>query len=65
MKSIREVTEDAVYYEQARIVVIKRREVAASEKVIAVVTAGTSDIPVAGGSCRNGGSDGKQSGQDI
>lgn len=46
-EAIGEITEDAVYYEQARIVVIQRREVAASEKVIAVVTAGTSDIPVA------------------
>lgn len=45
--AIAEITDDAVYYEQARIVVIKRREVLISEKIIAVVTAGTSDIPVA------------------
>lgn len=44
---IREVTEDAVYYEAARIVVVKRRDIVVTEKVIAVVTAGTSDIPVA------------------
>ena len=46
-EAIGEITDDAVYYEQARIVVIKRREVPSSEKIIAVVTAGTSDIPVA------------------
>lgn len=46
-EGIREVTEDAVYYETARIVVVKRRELQVTDKVIAVVTAGTSDIPVA------------------
>jgi NCAIR mutase (PurE)-related protein len=46
-EGIKEITEDAVYYEMARIVVIKRREVNVSEKVIAVVTAGTSDMAVA------------------
>lgn len=46
-EGIREITEDAVYYDMARIVVVKRREVMRSEKKIAVVTAGTSDIPVA------------------
>lgn len=46
-ESILEVTEDAVYYEAARIVVVKRRDIIVTEKVIAVVTAGTSDIPVA------------------
>jgi NCAIR mutase (PurE)-related protein len=46
-EGILEVTSDAVYYEAARIVVIKRRETTPTEKVIAVVTAGTSDIPVA------------------
>lgn len=44
---ILQVTEDAVYYEMARIVVVKRRDIVKTEKVIAVVTAGTSDIPVA------------------
>lgn len=44
---IREITDDAVYYELARIVVIKRRELQVSDKIVAVVTAGTSDIPVA------------------
>src|SRR5690606_15402537 len=46
-EAIREITDDAVYYEAARIVVVKRRETPVSDKVIAVVTAGTSDIPVA------------------
>lgn len=44
---ILELTSDAVYYEAARIVVVKKREPVPSEKIIAVVTAGTSDIPVA------------------
>jgi NCAIR mutase (PurE)-related protein len=44
--AVREVTEDCVYKDMARIVIIKPRPV---EQVgnIAVVTAGTSDIPVA------------------
>jgi pyridinium-3,5-biscarboxylic acid mononucleotide synthase len=46
-EGIKEVAGDAVYYEMARIVVVKKKEVPKSEKVIAVVTAGTSDIPVA------------------
>lgn len=44
---IREVTGDAVYYDMARIVVVKKRDIPKSDKIIAVVTAGTSDIPVA------------------
>ncbi len=45
-EGIREVINDCVYHEVARIVVIKPREI---EKIgnIAIVTAGTSDIPVA------------------
>lgn len=46
-EAILEITDDAVYYDAARIVVIKRRELLVTDKVIAVVTAGTSDIPVA------------------
>ena len=46
-EGIREVTSDAVYYEAARIVAVKRREIAVSDKIICVVTAGTSDLPVA------------------
>lgn len=45
--AIRELTEDAVYYKDARSVVVKRQEYPVSEDYIAVVTAGTSDIPVA------------------
>jgi NCAIR mutase (PurE)-related protein len=46
-EAITEVTEDAVYHEEARIVVVKVRDVKLSEKIISVITAGTSDIPVA------------------
>lgn len=46
-EGISELTGDAVYYEAARIVVVKKRELTPGVKVIAVVTAGTSDIPVA------------------
>lgn len=46
-EGIREVTNDAVYYEAARIVVVKKRDIIVTDKIIAVVTAGTSDIPVA------------------
>ena len=45
--AIQELTEDAVYYKDARSVVVKRQEYPVSEEYIAVVTAGTSDIPVA------------------
>ena len=45
--AIRELTEDAVYYREARSVVVKRQAYRVSEEYIAVVTAGTSDIPVA------------------
>ncbi|WP_195539073.1 nickel pincer cofactor biosynthesis protein LarB [Eubacterium maltosivorans] len=45
--AIRELTGDAVYYKDARSVVVKRQEYPVSEDYIAVVTAGTSDIPVA------------------
>ncbi len=46
-EGISELTGDVVYYETARIVVIKKRELTPSEKFIAIVTAGTTDIPVA------------------
>ncbi len=46
-EKVKDITEDAVYYESARIIVVKRREILKSEKTIAIVTAGTSDIPVA------------------
>jgi len=44
---VREIIPDAVYHELARIIVVKREETRISEKIIAVITAGTSDIPVA------------------
>lgn len=44
---IRDIAPDAVYHELARIIVIKKKEVLLSNKKIAVITAGTSDIPVA------------------
>jgi len=46
-EGIKEITDDVTYYETARIVVIKRREVLITEKIITVVTGGTSDMPVA------------------
>jgi NCAIR mutase (PurE)-related protein len=46
-EGICEVTDDAEYFEAARIVVVKKRNILVTEKTIAVVTAGTSDIPVA------------------
>lgn len=46
-EGIMEVTSDAVYHEAARIVVVKKRELVPTEKIIAVVSAGTADIPVA------------------
>lgn len=45
--AISEFTCEAEYHMQARIVVVKRKEVLVSEKQIAVITAGTADIPVA------------------
>lgn len=45
--AIREVTDDSEYHELARIVVVKRREILVTDKIIAVVSAGTSDMPVA------------------
>lgn len=45
--AVREIITDAEYHEAARIIVVKRREIVVTEKQIAVITAGTSDIPVA------------------
>lgn len=44
---VREIAEDAVYHPVARVFTVKRSEEIQTEKVIAVITAGTSDIPVA------------------
>lgn len=46
-EAIHELTADAVYYKDARAVVVKREPYKTSEGIIAVVSAGTSDIPVA------------------
>ncbi|NLP13703.1 MAG: nickel pincer cofactor biosynthesis protein LarB [Clostridium sp.] len=46
-EAIKEITSDVVYHEAARIVVVKKREIPVSDKIVAVLTAGTSDIPVA------------------
>jgi len=45
--AVKLVVSDAVYHEEARMIVVNRNPVAVSEKTIAVVTAGTADIPVA------------------
>ncbi len=45
--AISELTSDAEYHTEAKIVVVKRKEIIVTEKKIAVITAGTSDIPVA------------------
>jgi len=45
--AIKSITPDAVYYEEARSVVVKREEYKTTEDYVLVVTAGTADIPVA------------------
>lgn len=45
--AIKGVAPEAVYYEAARIVLIKRQEFGTSKRHILVITAGTADIPVA------------------
>lgn len=45
--AIKSVTPDAIYYEEARSVVVKRVEFKTTEDYILVITAGTADIPVA------------------
>ncbi|MCF7907338.1 MAG: nickel pincer cofactor biosynthesis protein LarB [Candidatus Omnitrophica bacterium] len=46
-RAIKRIRKNAVYYEQAKIVVIGKNKKLKSEKTILVVSAGTSDIPVA------------------
>jgi NCAIR mutase (PurE)-related protein len=41
------VTDDAIYYEEARSVVVKRQEYKTTDSYILVVSAGTADIPIA------------------
>ncbi|MBK5245117.1 MAG: nickel pincer cofactor biosynthesis protein LarB [Eubacteriaceae bacterium] len=46
-EAIKSITPDAIYYEEARSVVVKRVEYKTTEDYVLVVTAGTADIPVA------------------
>ncbi|HZK61847.1 MAG TPA: nickel pincer cofactor biosynthesis protein LarB, partial [Anaerovoracaceae bacterium] len=46
-EAVLEVVADAVFYEEARMIVVNRNPKPKSEKTIAIVTAGTADIPVA------------------
>ncbi len=46
-EGILEIDKEAVYYESARIVAIKKKEIKKPEGIIAVISAGTSDMPVA------------------
>ena len=46
-EAVCEITDEAIYYEAARSVVVKRKPYGTTESSILVVTAGTSDIPVA------------------
>ena len=46
-EAIKEITRDVVYHKEAKIVAVKRIKVPKTKKMVAVLTAGTSDIPVA------------------
>ena len=46
-EAVCEVTDKAIYYKEARCVVVKQKEYETTDSYILVVTAGTSDIPVA------------------
>lgn len=46
-EKVLEITHDAIYHEFARMIVVKRREEIQYAGTIAVITAGTADIPVA------------------
>ena len=46
-ESVKKIIPDAVYFPVARIISIKRKEISSPESKIAVITAGTSDMPVA------------------
>ena len=45
--AIKAISPDAIYYQEARSVVVKRQEYKSSKDYILLVTAGTSDIPIA------------------
>lgn len=46
-EEVKKVALEAIYHELPRIIVVKRQEVETSEKTIAVISAGTADMPVA------------------
>lgn len=46
-EKVKEIVPNAAYHPLARMIVVKKKQDILSEKIIAVVTAGTSDIPVA------------------
>lgn len=46
-EAVKTIVPEAVYYPEARIISLKRKETEPADKEIAVITAGTSDIPVA------------------
>lgn len=46
-EAVKSVTDDAIYYEEARSVVVKRQEYKTTDSYILVVSAGTADIPIA------------------
>ncbi len=46
-EAIKSVSSDAIYYEDAQSVVVKRKDYKTTDEYILVVTAGTADIPVA------------------
>jgi pyridinium-3,5-biscarboxylic acid mononucleotide synthase len=50
-EGIAKITADVVYYETARIAVVKKHEIKTGKNIVAVVTAGTADIAVAEEAC--------------
>jgi NCAIR mutase (PurE)-related protein len=46
-ESVKNIIPEAVYYKSARIISVQRKKMVLPESKIAVITAGTSDIPVA------------------
>ncbi|HNW56433.1 MAG TPA: nickel pincer cofactor biosynthesis protein LarB [Bacteroidales bacterium] len=46
-EAVKSVASDAVYYKEARIISVQKKKPSAPDSLIAVITAGTSDIPVA------------------
>ncbi|MBP1926587.1 NCAIR mutase (PurE)-related protein [Sedimentibacter acidaminivorans] len=46
-ESVCKITDHAIYYDLARIIVIKRKEIIKTKKNILIMTGGTADIPVA------------------